>query len=202
MNSTGIEIEAKFYVPNLKAFREQIIGLGAQLQKSSVLEINWRFDTPDRQLSSTGQVLRLRQDAKTTFTYKNRRIDPHERDEIEFEIANRDKGQEFIEALGYEVILVYEKKRETLLFKKSLIMLDELPYGNFVEVEASSLDLVKETAKELNLSWKSRISRSYSGLFLDLRQRMNLPFVDATFNNFKNHPTNLSSTLAINDAWV
>jgi hypothetical protein len=44
-------------------------------------------------------------------------------------------------------------------------MLDELPYGNFVEIEGESVEQIQDISKMLNLRWDTAIAKSYNALF-------------------------------------
>ena len=58
---TQLEVEVKFLVADLKAFRERLLAAGGTLAKARIFERNVRFDTPDNDLLKKGQLLRLRQ---------------------------------------------------------------------------------------------------------------------------------------------
>ena len=63
-------------------------------------------------------------------------------------------------------------------------MLDELPYGNFVEIEGE-LEMLRPIAEELHLDWGKAIPASYHALFERLCNSRGLTFRDLTFENFK-----------------
>lgn len=162
-----------------------------------VLETNIRFDLPDGRLSSRGRVLRLRQDSNARLTYKDAGKSEQgviNRREIEFVVEEFDQAKLFLEALGYQKLLVYEKYRTTYELQTSgvlrdlggfaHVMLDELPYGNFVEIEGENVEVIHNIAIELNLDPNASIPASYSALFERLKQKMCLTFTDLTFENF------------------
>ena len=172
------EIEAKFYVRDLKKIESRIQGLDTRLIQPRVLETNIRFDLPDGGLSSKGQVLRLRQDTQAKFTYKDAGTKQQgiiNRTEIEFVVESFDKAKSFLEALGYQKLIQYNKYRTTYelqtseVFKTSEvsvhIMLDELPYGNFVEIEGEDIAAIHNIANKLNLDIQAAISAGYTNLF-------------------------------------
>jgi len=197
------EIEAKFYVQDLKKIESRIHELDARLIQPRVFEMNIRFDLPGGGLRSKGQVLRLRQDAEARLTYKNAgtKIDGIiNRTEIEFTVDDFDKAKLFLEALGYQKMLEYDKYRTTydLDSDRELsesrkqasgpqschIMLDELPFGNFIEIEGETLEAIHSVSDQLNLNWSTAVTRGYSDLFQSVRQILNLSFSDLTFTNF------------------
>ncbi|GAB4455624.1 MAG: hypothetical protein Kow0070_04200 [Anaerolineales bacterium] len=162
------EIEAKFYVLDLERIRRRLQALEAPLIQPRVLETNIRFDLPDNGLRSEGRVLRLRQDTETRLTYKGGSVNLQgvlKRIEIEFVVEDFDKARQFLEALGYRRLFYYEKYRTTYEFDQCHIMLDELPYGNFVEIEGLTAESIQVVAEQLALKWDCAIPASYHVLF-------------------------------------
>lgn len=183
MSGVKKEIEAKFYLPQLDELRARIDFLGGHLATGRILERNLRFDTSDRDLSNEHSLLRLRQDRSAVLTYKHA-VSNEERTEIEVIVDDFDTTKILLEMLGFEVFFIYEKYRETYTLEPCSIMLDELPFGFFVEIEGNSLDDVKQMSSELDLSWKKRVKKNYLSLFHTLQQSLQLPFRNATFENF------------------
>ena len=69
-----------------------------------------------------------------------------------------------------------------------LITLDELPYGNFTEIEGADTAVIRSTAAVLSLNWETRIEASYLELFEILKRKMNLNMRDLTFAEFADIP--------------
>ncbi len=162
------ETEAKFFVLDLDKVRTRLQRLEARLIQPRVLETNIRFDLPDGGLRSEGRVLRLRQDTEAKLTYKsgsNNQQGVLTRREIEFVVEDFEKAKLFLEELGYQKLFYYEKYRTTYEFSNCNIMLDELPYGNFVEIEGESVESIRTVADNLNLIWDTAIPTSYHVLF-------------------------------------
>jgi len=161
--------------------------LGGILVQKRILETNIRFDLPDAQLRSEGRVLRLRRDSEARLTYKGRSRNKEgvlSRTEIEFTVDDFDKAKQFIEALGYQELLRYDKYREVYELDGCHIMLDELPYGPFVEIEGDSVEDIQRVAKKLRLRWEAAVTRSYSALFDSVKKALNLKFDDLSYDNF------------------
>jgi adenylate cyclase class 2 len=181
------EVEAKFYLQKPDDLRRRLEALDAELIEARVKELNLRFDTSGSELRRGGRVLRLRQDTRARLTYKD---SAHEdtgalsRREIEFAVDDFQAAHELLEALGFQVALIYEKYRTTYKLEGTEIMLDEMPYGHFVEIEGAATRL-RPTAERLELNWDASITVSYTGLFDRLRDRRQLQFRDLTFENFK-----------------
>lgn len=195
-----MENEAKFFVRDLLKIKMRLDSLGGQVFQPRTHELNLRFDTPARDFQREQRVLRLRQDEAFRLTYKdgNKLKDgAFSRREIEFTVGDFDSARQFIEALGFEVVFIYEKYRSTYNLpteasedlqktgsRKIQIMLDELPFGDFVEIEGE-MDQLKPSANLLGLQWKTAIPASYHELFDRVCKKRTLTFRDLTFENFE-----------------
>jgi len=184
----SVEIEAKFWVPDLEAFRARLLSAGAQVVTPRLLEHNERFDTPDGRLRRSGEVLRLRRDQRQTLTFKRALASPETRTENELEIDDLDAARDLLLGLGYVPIFIYEKYREVLALEDSRVMLDELPFGTFVEIEGPSLESIGRIAARLGLDWNQRVARSYLLIYESIRQRLSLAAVNATFADLQPAP--------------
>jgi adenylate cyclase, class 2 len=191
MSNSVQETEAKFYVRDLKKLETILQESGAQIVQARVLERNIRFDLPDGSLRSERRVLRLRRDTESRLTYKSASTNDQgvlSRTEIEFIVEDFEKARQFLEALGYQSIFYYEKYRTTyalqLLGAQSFIMLDELPFGNFVEIEGETIESIRWVSDTLHLAWDAAVATSYFALFERARQVLQLSFQDLSFENF------------------
>ncbi|HID54133.1 MAG TPA: CYTH domain-containing protein [Anaerolineae bacterium] len=183
-----LEVEVKFYAPDLTAVHNRLLALGAKITKPRVYERNVRFDTADETLQQKWAILRLRQDTAVRLTYKGMpqhagQGEVRVREELELEVSDLETMTLILERLGYFPVQVYEKYRETFVLGGVEIVLDEMPFGNFVELEGTEA-AIKETAVQLKLDWRGRILTTYLGLMAELKQAYNLPFDDLTFANF------------------
>lgn len=189
MSHDGQEIEAKFYILNLDRFSARLQDLQARLIQPRVFETNLRFDLPDGGLRAKGQVLRLRRDTETRLTFKGSSQEQNgvlARQEIEFVVEDFEKARRFLEALEYREVMIYEKYRTTYELDDALIMLDELPYGSFLEIEGESVEQIRLIAAKLDLNWDTAIRASYTALFEVAKRQLGLSFRDITFDNFEN----------------
>jgi len=162
------ETEAKFFVLDLDRTRVRLQSLEAHLIQERVLEMNIRFDLPDSSLRSEGRVLRLRLDTEAKLTYKSGSTVQQgvlSRKEIEFVVEDFEKAKQFLEELGYQKLFYYEKYRTTYEFNDCHIMLDELPYGSFVEIEGENVEVIQTVAAKLILKWNAALGASYHVLF-------------------------------------
>ncbi len=180
------ETEAKFYILRAADLQRRIETLGANLTAHRVHELNLRFDTPDRELHQVGHVLRLRQDTRARLTYKDAaRVDAGalSRSELEITVSDFNETRNLLEALGYQVAFIYEKYRTTYRLGGTELMVDEMPYGEFLEIEGEA-EGIRPSAERLGLTWSAAIPDSYSALFERLRANRGFGFRDLTFENF------------------
>ena len=165
----GQEIEAKFHVQNLGKIELRLLELKAQLIQPRVHEVNLRFDRPDRELRNSQRVLRLRQDDKARFTFKGPSAEAEggilSRQEIEFVVGDFESAKQFLEAIGFNVVVFYEKFRTTYKLNNIHIMLDELPYGSFIEIEGEDVEAIHSIANLLGLNWNAMIKAGYHAIF-------------------------------------
>lgn len=194
------EIEAKFALSHLGDFRQQLLNAGARHLRDRVLERNWRFDNQDGSLTAAHQVLRLRHDIAATLTFKQPGPNRQVRDEIEFEVGDHTAVRELLVALGYHVILVYEKYRETFRYGSAKIDLDELPFGNFVEIETVDQSDLKPIAEQLGFDWGARVPMSYAEIFNRWQADTGHQLRDATFTAFADLPTVQLADLGLQDS--
>ena len=197
-----VEKEAKFYIRNLEEIENRIIDQGGKMVQPRTFETNLRFDTHDGALSASFQVLRLREDTRARLTYKGP-ADPSSsvsaRPEYEVEISDLDTARAILEALGYQVVTIYEKYRAAYDLDKVEISLDEMPFGTFIEIEGPDEEHIKAAAKRLNLKWENRSALSYMRLFTHVKKNLNLSMRDLTFENFSDmefEPRHLQLTFA------
>jgi adenylate cyclase class 2 len=148
-----------------------------------------RFDTADGRLRNLHQVLRLRKDTENILTFKGAAEAGKLvsiRQEIEVLVDDFDTARTLLEGLGYEVMMAYEKYRTTYSLLNTLVVLDELPYGNFIEIEGPDGKSIQKVARNLNLNWKARVMTSYTYLYEMLRkQRPELEGKYLTFEELK-----------------
>ncbi len=182
------ELEVKYLIADLPAQRARLEALGAVCVQPRTFEQNLRFDTPAGDLTRTYQVLRLRQDQCARLTYKGpgeERDGVRLRQEIEFEVSDFEAARRFLEALGYRVNVRYEKYRATYDLGAVHVTLDELPYGDFLEIEGPTPQDIHAVSDQLGLRWDARIRESYLALFERARLTLGWPFSDLVFSCFE-----------------
>lgn len=188
MSKTEQEIEVKFPIRDLPALAGRLEALGACLVVPRVHETNLRYDTPNRALTAARQVLRLRQDNNAVMTFKGPAAlgdEVSDRQEIEFQVSDFTAAQHLLEALGYQVSVMYEKYRTTYTLAELVITLDEMPFGCFAEIEGPDAASIRTAADALRLDWAARSTASYLGLFNTLCAERNLPARNLSFAEFE-----------------
>lgn len=203
MSDEGLEIEVKFLVKELATIRRRLERAGASLVKPRIYEHNIRFDTPWQSLMLQGKLLRLRQDKVARITYKGEPEETHlsearVREEIEMEVDDFDAAVAILGKVGLEPQQVYEKYRETFQLGQVEVVLDEMPFGDFIELEGDE-GAITNAAELLELDWSKRILTNYLGLMQQLKSTHNLPFDDLTFENFAGRRASISDLLPYAD---
>jgi len=187
-NALPLEIEAKFYLRDIAALEARLRSMGAKCILPRRHEYNLRFDTPDGALRTRHQVLRLRQSDGVRLTYKGKSEEiegARRRVEIEVLLDDFENARHLLEALGYRVTTVYEKYRAIYALRGAHIMLDELPYGNFAEIEGDSPAEIRKLCTLLHLDMDAAIPRGYLSLFETLCKRYPLSPETQTFDAMK-----------------
>jgi len=186
------EREVKFYIRDKAAMERRLIEMSAKLVRERTFELNLRFDTRFKRLSRRHRLLRLRKNHSAFLTYKGRSQvfeGVFSRQEIEFEVGDFEAARRLIEAIGFRIVVIYEKFRTTYTLDDLEITIDELPYGDFVEIEGETVQQIRDLAAKLNLNGDNAVLNNYLGLFHKIKQRENYHFRDLTFENFSEHET-------------
>lgn len=151
----AIEIEKKYRLD-----KRSLVQMTAKLQKldadfmGEVFEENYLHR--GGVLDERGAVLRLRKTGDLTLlTYKEKvesATDFKHKIEFETSVADVDETEKIIEKLGYKLSIVYEKHRKTWMLGNVEVVLDELPFGYYMEIEGSIDEIIK--AEKLLLAQK------------------------------------------------
>lgn len=184
--SNYTETEVKFYAPHLELIQIRLERLGANLVAPRVYERNVRYENAAKTLTSDGVVVRLRQDTRTRLTYKEGNTAEEgvtTRTEVEVEVSDFAAMEMILGKLGYHPHMIYEKYRTTYTLNDVEVVLDEMPYGNFVEIEGDK-EHIERMIKHLDLSSAGRYVESYAALFERVKHHLGLGFNDLTFANF------------------
>jgi adenylate cyclase class 2 len=181
-----VENEVKIHVPDLEDVAARLVAASAELTAPRVFERNVRYENADETFSRQGIVLRLRQDARVRLTYKESgsiKDGALERFEAEVTVDDFSTMDLILRRLGFQPFVVYEKYRTTYQLGTAEIVLDEMPYGHFIEIEAES-SVIDTTLNTLGLQDRPRILMSYLMLFARVKAALGLHCHDLTFANF------------------
>ena len=133
-----VEIEKKYRLTPQQ--REEILArlpeIGARRERVD-FEVNTLYDGDS--LDSERAVLRLRRvGPRAILTFKERLpgSSPIKHQlEDETTVGDADAMDAILESLGFNPTLIYEKRRERWLLEETEIVVDELPFGWFMEIE-------------------------------------------------------------------
>ena len=168
----AIEIEKKYRID-----KKRLVDLTAKLGE---LGAKFAYETFEENYLHRGglldgrmAVLRLRKtDAGTTLTYKEKVTTESDfKHQIEFEtlVSDVDATESIIEKLGYKLSVIYEKHRKAWHFGNVEVVLDELPFGYFMEIEGSMKDILA-VEKLLGADKLETEARGYPRSNLEIRQ--------------------------------
>ena len=140
-----VEIEKKYRLSKnqREAVLKRLPQIGAKL-KAEEFEENTLYGGGEL-LHMGHSVLRLRRvNGAAILTYKERLPSTssikHQREE-ETRVSDAEAMDVILDALGFTAALVYEKRRQTWRLGKSEIVIDELPFGLFMEIEGSEEEI-------------------------------------------------------------
>lgn len=194
-----LETEVKFYLPDRKIIRNRIIELDAD-NMGRTFETNIVFEDLEKNLIRKKSLLRLRKDTKTTLTFKSEPIVNDNQfkifRELEVEVSDFSTMKNILESLGFQEEQIYEKWRETFVLNDTILSLDAMPYGDFLEIEGQK-EHIKKLSTKIGLPWEKRILLNYLAIFEIIRGKLKLPFSDVTFSNFESIKFDIGEYLPI-----
>lgn len=136
----AIEIEKKFRLSPAQsdAIRASLEEFGAEYLGED-FEVNQIFGGPV--LDAQGAVVRIRKIRDHAILTFKKRIDSNlaVKQQVEYEsrVSDAENIREILVAVGLKLRLVYEKRRRKWKFRSVEVVLDELPFGLFMEIEGS-----------------------------------------------------------------
>lgn len=177
------EVEIKFLIPDLERLTRALRAAGFRITERRAHECNALYDLPGQVLRKRGELLRLRQYGKTwLLTHKGRgTAGRHKsRTETETPLANGERMDAILRALGFAPTFRYEKFRTGWSDGKGHVLVDETPIGNVAEIEGSPA-WIDRTARALGVSERDYITDSYAGMFFAWKARTGSPAEEMTF---------------------
>ena len=182
------EIELKFAVDDVSAFRKTVQGLGLRLETERTFESNTLYDTPDRSLRARTEVLRLRNYGTRCILTHKRPPDGYSGDvryktrvETETSIDDCSAMAEIFSRLGYTAVFRYEKYRTEWAAERGHLVLDETPIGVWAELEGPT-EWIDEMLARLGINPEACSTASYGTLFSTWKKSTGSPAQNLTFD--------------------
>jgi adenylate cyclase class 2 len=184
----AMETEVKIRVADREVLEQKLPALGFVRVTERTLERNTLYDTADRELRNSRQILRIRHyGSKWVVTHKcvpsgQTEEGPHKK-RVETETVVEDgpvMGKVF-EALGFGPVFVYEKWRTEWADQEGHFVIDETPLGVYAELEGPS-EWIDTTAGKLGISTSEFITLSYGRIFEMWRDQAGSSATNFTFD--------------------
>jgi adenylate cyclase class 2 len=164
----AIEIEKKYKIDK-KLVVELTVKLGELGAEFAYETFEENFLHRGGLLDGGASTLRLRKtDARTTLTYKEKiTTDGGFKQQIEFEtdVSDVNATESIIEKLGYKLSVIYEKHRKAWRLNNVEVVIDELPFGYYMEIEGE-MEAILEVEKLLGADRFEPEIRGYPRLSL------------------------------------
>jgi adenylate cyclase class 2 len=165
----GVETEIKIRVGDRTSMPDRLHGAGLQISAARQFESNTLYDTKDRALKRAGMLLRLRQaggQCKLTWKGPDEPGRHKSRPELETAAASCETLHNIFVQLGFEPSFRYEKYRTefTAQDDSGVVMLDETPIGDFLELEGPG-EWIDATAALLGFAESDYVLDSYAKLY-------------------------------------
>jgi adenylate cyclase class 2 len=165
----GTEVEKKYRIGSEEAekLRVRLRAVGAEARGVEFEENTLYAGTG---LERGNRVLRLRRvEGRAVFTFKESMASSSgikRRREDETTVGDADALAAILDALGYAPAVVYEKRRETWRVAGVEVVIDELPFGLFVEIEGEE-ESILEAERLLELGNAATEPKSYPQLTIE-----------------------------------
>jgi adenylate cyclase class 2 len=161
------EIEVRFLEIDKELLIKKLTELGAEDRGEDLLEEIIFYDK-DLKWRDENKFVRLRKDKKhTVLSYKHHQTDGkavrnvHDVEEIEFEVADFEKAEVFIEKLNLVAYRHQQKRRHCFVFNEVIIDIDTWPrIPTYVELEGVSEEKIKIVAERIGLDWNNVVFES------------------------------------------
>jgi adenylate cyclase, class 2 len=183
----AMETEVKIRVLERDSFERKLPALGFARVTGRTLERNTLYDTPERRLRNSRQILRIRQyGSKWVVTHKSvpsgqTEEGPHKsRVETETVVEDGPVLGKVFEAIGFSPVFVYEKWRTEWADQQGHCVLDETPLGLYAELEGPG-DWIDATAQQLGIGESEFITLSYGRIFESWRDETGSEAQNFTF---------------------
>lgn len=140
----AIEVEKKYRLTEAQ-YAEMLAALEEDQAEFTGEDFEENTIYSNRRMAREKCVLRIRKTAhRTLLTFKKRlqnNLNVKRQIEHETEIADAEAMRNIVEELNMRPVIVYEKRRKKWNFKNTEVVLDELPFGLFMEIEGKIMDI-------------------------------------------------------------
>ncbi len=149
------ETEVKIRLESADGMALRLEEIGARLAEPRHFEDNRIFDLPGDMLARSGRLLRVREAAGRVVVTAKGPADPaaqargyKSRPENEIEVDDAAQMVAVLRTVGFSTSWRYQKWRREYSLDGASIVLDELPHGDWMEIEGAS-DLIEAIAGRL-----------------------------------------------------
>jgi predicted adenylyl cyclase CyaB len=179
----AIEIEKKYRLTRAerRAIEKRLRALGLKPEP-----VDFEENTLYRggNLKPGTRALRLRRvNERAILTFKERhpgKSSVKRQREDETVVADADATHEILNALEFSPALVYEKRRTLWNVGKAKVVIDELPFGLFMEIEASERE-IKRVEKQIGAENLEAVHETYPTLTARFGKKRGNGMVEARF---------------------
>jgi len=156
------EIEVKFLDVDIEDIRARLKNAGATLEQP--MRLMKRALIEEAHHAEENSFIRIRDEGdKVTLAFKRRSLPDAETTidstkEIETTVGDFDKTVTIFAEAGWQYITYQESKRETWHLGEAEVVIDEWPWIKpFIEIEAKSEKIVRDSADALGFDWKDTV---------------------------------------------
>ena len=178
-----IEIEKKYRltIEQRRAVEKRMRALGC---KPGPVEFEENTIYGGRDLQPGQRALRLRRvNDYAILTFKRRfptKSPIKHQEENETGVVDADAMNAILHSLGYKPALVYEKRRVRWNVGKAKVVIDELPFGLFMEIEAAEKEIAR-VEKKIGAVTFIAVNETYPALTTKLGKKSRQGIVEARF---------------------
>lgn len=178
-----IEIEKKYRLTpgERRAIEKRLRGLGYKPKKVE-FEENTIYRGGNLEFGKRAmRIRRVNGEAILTFKQRIPTNSPiKHQQENETRVSDAEATHEILLALGFAPALIYEKRRTRWDVGKAKLVIDELPFGLFMEIEASERD-IKRVEKLIDGGKLPAVNETYPSLTANFGKKNRKGIIEARF---------------------
>ncbi len=175
------EVELKFLISSKDSINQKLGTLAKFVMRA--FEITEMYDNKNKELFNVDARLRVRdiinldtKEKKCELTYKK----PITREGIKIEEEIKAKVQDYrdiceiLNKIGFEIVSSYERIRTTYMVGTAEVVIDEFPFGTYLEIEGEKDDIIN-IASQLGLDLIDNITKSCDDIYADIQKSAEKP---------------------------